>query len=121
MTISKGSCVPETLVRLLVAVALLQVAWSSSLSAVDQSLSFLSELTESRIIGGTVAVQKAGKVVYSKGFGYADEVSTVKSLCLKYLHNACSLLHILSCITKESEQGFRKWSDGRLATLPALR
>ncbi|CAL8462903.1 g2437 [Coccomyxa elongata] len=49
------------------------VAWSSPPSAIDQSFSFLSELTDSRLTGGTVAVQKAGKIVYSKGFGYADE------------------------------------------------
>lgn len=106
-TSSKGSSVPETLVRFLVAVALLQVARSLPISATDQAFSFLSELTDARITGGTVLVQKAGKVVYSKGFGYADEVSRHSSLSQVLLE--CGLfMHNQSCVTKEPEQGFRK-------------
>lgn len=106
MIIPKGTFVPETLVRLLVVTVLFQVAWSSPPSAIDQSFSFLSQLTDSRLTGGTVAVQKAGKIVYSKGFGYADEVWYLCSSSLNFLpdlRKGCGcLLHIVSCMAKES-------------------
>jgi CubicO group peptidase (beta-lactamase class C family) len=69
-------------VRLFFATALLKVAIAASTSTqyakeVSSALNFVTKLSESRIIGGTVAVQKAGQLVWSKGFGYASEVCTI--------------------------------------------
>ncbi len=67
-------------VRLFVAVVLVKVALAASTPAqytneANAALQFMTELAESRVIGGTVAVQKAGQLVWTRGFGYASEVN----------------------------------------------
>ena len=66
-------------VRLMVAYAMLEIALTASVPAyyakeAIAALQFMTGLAESRLIGGAVAVQKAGQLVWSKGFGYASEV-----------------------------------------------
>ena len=73
-------CHIARMVRLLGLTAVLQVGLASTLAGEDETTRFLTELSESRIIGGTVAVQKAGELVWSKGFGFASEVS-ISSHC----------------------------------------
>ncbi|BDA48100.1 probable protein flp at N-terminal half [Coccomyxa sp. Obi] len=53
-----------------VALTLFQVSLAN---VEDEAVNFLTEMTESRVIGGTVAIQKAGELVWSKGFGVASE------------------------------------------------
>lgn len=76
MTDSECRCHHARVVRLLVFTAVFQVGLTSTLTGEVETMKFLTELSESRVIGGTVAVQKAGELVWSKGFGFASEVST---------------------------------------------
>ncbi len=82
---SKGRCHRAGVVRLLVFTTLLQVGSISTLTSEDKTTQYLTELSESRVIGGTVAVQKAGELVWSKGFGFASEVSTWL-LCIETIY-----------------------------------
>lgn len=79
----------RTFLCLWIALTLFQVSLAN-VAVEDKALKFLTEMTESRVIGGTVAIQKAGELVWSKGFGFASEVSTPSLTELVFLTSANS-------------------------------
>ncbi len=50
------------------------VASGQTFTAVNDTQTVMRQLAGGRIFSGTVAVQKAGSIVYSEGFGHALQV-----------------------------------------------
>lgn len=49
-------------------------ASGQSFTAIHETQSVMRQLAGGRVFSGAVAVQKAGSIVYSEGFGYALQV-----------------------------------------------
>lgn len=85
MTSRSGVCSPSGVARFLVAATLVKVALSTTTPAVfaktaEDAHKLMTQLSDSRVIGGTVAVQKGGQLVWSGGYGYASEVRSRPSV-----------------------------------------
>ena len=72
-----------------IAYPVLSAQQSATASAIDETEVLMQQLADAKIFGGSVAIQKAGTIVYARGYGQAVKVglSPQHSVLLDVLHS----------------------------------